>query len=161
MAKPVYDESIVALGSAEEAIQLQWLANNISKLEDLTDRQQQVLVKRFGLGSGQMLSVAEIATQLGVSKQWIYVTIRNAFKRMARIDPPQKPERMPSQDPMVDELDISPRTTRRLLSAGILTIHDLCNCTTNQLLEIKGLGRGSLEEIEHMLAYYGRRLRTK
>lgn len=59
---------------------------------------------------------------------------------------------------LVEELGLSERTRKCLLSQMILTIEQLENSSRVELLKIPNLGRSQLKEIEARLAKLGRRL---
>ena len=56
---------------------------------------------------------------------------------------------------------LSKGTANRLKDAGISTVGDLTRATASELLRIRGIGKGSLEEIERHLEKMSLRLRQE
>ena len=55
----------------------------------------------------------------------------------------------------IDELDLSVRSFNCLKRAGINTVEDLTNKTTEDMMKVRNLGRKSLEEVEYKLESLG------
>jgi DNA-directed RNA polymerase subunit alpha len=61
----------------------------------------------------------------------------------------------------IAELGLSNRASNCLESEKVLTVGDLLDKTERQLMEVRNLGRTSLEEIQVKLASLGLSLRTE
>ena len=55
----------------------------------------------------------------------------------------------------IEELDLSVRSFNCLKRAGINTVEDLTNKTTEDMMKVRNLGRKSLEEVEYKLESLG------
>lgn len=55
----------------------------------------------------------------------------------------------------IEELDLSVRSFNCLKRAGINTVEDLINKTTEDMMKVRNLGRKSLEEVEYKLSSLG------
>ena len=55
----------------------------------------------------------------------------------------------------IEELDLSVRSFNCLKRANINTVEDLISKTEDEMIEVRNLGRKSLEEVEHKLAMMG------
>ena len=55
----------------------------------------------------------------------------------------------------IEELDLSVRSFNCLKRANINTVEDLTNKTEEEMIQVRNLGRKSLEEVEHKLAMMG------
>ena len=53
------------------------------------------------------------------------------------------------------EIGLTVRTTNCLEEKGIFTVHDLLNCTREDLLSISNFGEKTLEEVYHSLETIG------
>ena len=53
------------------------------------------------------------------------------------------------------EIGLSVRTTNCLEERGVFTVHDLLNCTRDDLLSISNFGEKTLDEVYHSLASIG------
>lgn len=53
------------------------------------------------------------------------------------------------------EIGLSVRTTNCLEERGVFTVHDLLNCTRDDLLSISNFGEKTLDEVYHALASIG------
>jgi len=60
----------------------------------------------------------------------------------------------------IDELDLSVRSYNCLKRAGINTIGDLTNKTSEDMMKVRNLGRKSLEEVEEKLTQFGLALKA-
>ncbi len=60
----------------------------------------------------------------------------------------------------IDELDLSVRSYNCLKRAGINTIGDLTNRTSEDMMKVRNLGRKSLEEVEEKLTQFGLALKA-
>ena len=63
------------------------------------------------------------------------------------------------EDAPISSSDLSNRAFKRLTQAGIHTFKDLANTPVTKLLSMKGMGRGTVLEIEHKLNQRGLYLR--
>ncbi|MEZ6121058.1 MAG: DNA-directed RNA polymerase subunit alpha C-terminal domain-containing protein [Pirellulaceae bacterium] len=62
------------------------------------------------------------------------------------------------------EIGLTVRTTNCLEEKGIFTVHDLLNCTREDLLSISNFGEKTLEEVYHSLetiGFYRKNVRPK
>ena len=59
----------------------------------------------------------------------------------------------------IDELELSVRSFNCLKRAGINTVEELCNRTSEDMMKVRNLGRKSLEEVEQKLQDLGLGLR--
>ena len=81
--------------------------------------------------------------------------------------PKPKPSPLPENiGPDFEDLEpyqagLSKGTANRLKDAGIATVGDLTRATAGELLRIRGIGKGSLTEIERHLEKMGLRLRQE
>ena len=50
-------------------------------------------------------------------------------------------------EPLIDELELSVRSYNCLKRAGINTVEELCNRTSEDMMKVRNLGRKSLEEV--------------
>jgi DNA-directed RNA polymerase subunit alpha len=75
---------------------------------------------------------------------------------------PRKPEdeRDRLLEMSIDELDLSVRSYNCLKRAGINTIGDLTNKTSEDMMKVRNLGRKSLEEVEEKLMQFGLALKA-
>ena len=55
----------------------------------------------------------------------------------------------------IDELELSVRSYNCLKRAGINTVEELCNCTSEDMMKVRNLGRKSLEEVLSKLKELG------
>lgn len=55
----------------------------------------------------------------------------------------------------IDELDFSVRTYNCLMRAGINTVEELCNRTSDDICKVRNLGRMSLQEIINVMKEKG------
>ena len=55
----------------------------------------------------------------------------------------------------IDELELSVRSYNCLKRAGINTVEELCNKTSEDMMKVRNLGRKSLEEVINKLALMG------
>ena len=58
----------------------------------------------------------------------------------------------------IDELELSVRSYNCLKSAGINTVEELCNKTSEDMMKVRNLGRKSLEEVLAKLKELGLQL---
>ena len=63
-------------------------------------------------------------------------------------------------DMNIDELELSVRSYNCLKRAGINTVEELCNKTSDDMMKVRNLGRKSLEEVLGKLSELGLQLRT-
>ena len=63
------------------------------------------------------------------------------------------------EDAPISSSDLSNRAFKRLTQAGIHTFKDLANTPVTKLLSMKGMGQGTVLEIEHKLNQRGLYLR--
>jgi len=63
------------------------------------------------------------------------------------------------EDALISSSDLSNRAFKRLSQAGIYTFKDLANTPVTKLLSMKGMGQGTVLEIEHKLNQRGLFLR--
>jgi DNA-directed RNA polymerase subunit alpha len=59
----------------------------------------------------------------------------------------------------IDELELSVRSYNCLKRAGINTVAELCNRTSEDMMKVRNLGRKSLEEVLQKLQELGLKLR--
>ena len=55
----------------------------------------------------------------------------------------------------IEELDLSVRSYNCLKRAGINTVEELCNRTSEDMMKVRNMGRKSLEEVQNKLAMMG------
>ena len=55
----------------------------------------------------------------------------------------------------IDELELSVRSYNCLKRAGINTVEELCNRTSDDMMKVRNMGRKSLEEVQNKLAMMG------
>ena len=55
----------------------------------------------------------------------------------------------------IDELELSVRSYNCLKRAGINTVEELCNRTSEDMMKVRNMGRKSLEEVQNKLAMMG------
>ncbi len=58
-------------------------------------------------------------------------------------------------DILIEEINLSPRTTNALLNNNIKTVSDILNLTNNELKTLKGFGSKAYDEVEEKIAEIG------
>ena len=71
------------------------------------------------------------------------------------------PEDIPARRMRVDELDFSVRTSNCLKRAGVVTLGDLVDMPSRQLMKIRNFGQKSFEEVKEKLAQFNLTLKEE
>ena len=70
----------------------------------------------------------------------------------------KKPQKRSFLEMSIDELELSVRSYNCLKRAGINTVEELCNKTSDDMMKVRNLGRKSLEEVLAKLKELGLQL---
>lgn len=92
----------------------------------------------------------------------IYDTIANRLVSIAGGDPKaleketaEKKEEQAEERVLVSEVNMSTRLTNSLLNSGIATLNELNGKTTEEVMNFRGMGKKSYEELVEILADFG------
>ena len=124
-------------------------------LDELTDREEAVLLYRYGLMDGKCYTLAELGSKFGVTGERIRQIeikairkLRHPARSKALFEQPVEKESLAVDlNTPIKETRLSIRTINCLTRAGINTVGDLRKVSFEDLIHAKNLGRKSLKEI--------------
>lgn len=85
----------------------------------------------------------------------IFIDLSETAQAAPVISEPEKGPEKAAEDMSIDELELSVRSYNCLKRAGINTVGELCNKTTDDMMKVRNLGRKSLEEVQIKLKELG------
>jgi DNA-directed RNA polymerase alpha subunit len=115
---------------------------------------QLALEARYGLQSGDILTLDEVAQKFNVTRERIRQIVGQARAEVKRL------EAASGLDPLSESSDIyclnlGSRAFVILYNMGLKTVRDLLKQSADSLLELKGFGPGALQNVEQTLAEHG------
>ena len=79
----------------------------------------------------------------------------NKHGELQIISEPEESDKTSAMDMNIDELELSVRSYHSLKRAGINTVAELCNKTSDDMMKVRNLGKKSLEEVLAKLSELG------
>ena len=126
-------------------------------LSELSDKEEKVVIERYGLISGSPKTLEEVAKMFSVKREdirQIEVKAIKKFRHPARQKllfdcPTPKKEQVTviKDDTLLSDLDLSVRTSSVLKREGVVTVADLKKISFNDFKNMKNLGKKSLKEL--------------
>jgi DNA-directed RNA polymerase subunit alpha len=131
---------------------------NIRTLGDLTRVTEQQLLASKNFGDTSLDEIREI---MGVKGLRIGQSLEQGQQYEMRYRPQQNlsPEEQATLSKPVSDLNLSVRARKCMNRLGINTLGELCQRTSDELLEAKNFGVTSLKEVQEKLVQYGLKLR--
>ena len=131
---------------------------NIKTLGDLTRVTEPQLLTSKNFGD---TSLDEIKAILGQKGLRIGQSLEQGVQHEARFKPQNNlsPEEQATLNKPVSELNLSVRARKCMNRLNLTTLGDLCQRTSDELLEAKNFGITSLNEVKEKLTQYGLKLR--
>lgn len=131
------------------------IENIYKALNELTSREERMIRLKFGLDDGIKRTYNAIGNEFGITGSRIQQIILKGIKKLRH---PKRRDIVFDVIPkelngkyyngtQLKDVGLSIRTYNCLSRAGINTTTDLCNCSFNDLIHIKNLGRKSYKEI--------------
>ena len=74
--------------------------------------------------------------------------------------PQEEDDSEPMMSKTIDELELSVRSFNSLKRAGINTVEELCDKTSDEMLKLRNFGQKSYDEVMNKLDEMGLKLRT-
>lgn len=127
--------------------------------QDLTDKEERILVLRYGLDGSHMRTLAEVAKEFGIGRERLRQAEAKAIKKLLRpvrrryifSIPSEVKEVNVSLDSELKDVNLSLRITACLKRIGVITVNDLLNARYIDLLKTKNLGKKSFQEISEFI----------
>lgn len=125
---------------------------NDLKLAGLTNKEMQIVLFHFGLNKSQKrFTLKEIATIFNMSKENARLISASALEKLQKhFANPLNPEYFDT----IECLNLSKRPYKSLKKAGIYTMEDLLDLSEPELINVKGLGEKSLDELYKAMQKY-------
>ena len=90
----------------------------------------------------------------------LFINLSDTAKEAETFNEKQSDEKEKVMEMNIDELELSVRSYNCLKRAGINTVEELCNRTSEDMMKVRNLGRKSLEEVLAKLNELGLHLKT-
>ncbi len=131
---------------------------NIRTLGDLTRVTEAQLLASKNFGDTSLDEIKEI---MGIKALRIGQSLEQGQQYESRFRPQQNlsPEEQATLSKPVSDLNLSVRARKCMNRLGINTLGELCQRTTDELMEAKNFGVTSLKEVQEKLVNYGLKLR--
>ena len=131
------------------------LKNLLAVLNDLTEREERVVILRYGLSGEKPRSLIETSEYFDVNKEEIIEIESKAFKKLLHptrrkyiFDIANAPKTNSySLKSNLEETDLTTRTIKCLKKINVISIKDLMNARLVDLVCIDNIGRKSIQEV--------------
>jgi hypothetical protein len=133
-------------------------------LEGLDSFHVAVAVLRSGFLDGKEIKASEVAKRLGVTTDRVSHARAEVTKHVRARQKSEYPLATFTRgdkpvDRSIEDLNLSVRSYNALIREGVRSIEDLTEKSADELLNIRNFGRGSLDEVQNILAEHGLGLR--
>ena len=123
--------------------------------QDLTEKEERILVLRYGLDGSNMRTIAEVAKEFGIGRERLRQAEAKAIKKLLHpvrrkyifSIPTEEKETNITLDNKLIDTNLSLRTTVCLKRINVTTVKELLNVRFVDLLKAKNLGKKSFQEI--------------
>ena len=89
-----------------------------------------------------------------------FINLSDAISDVAIMDETEEGDTNQAEDMSIDDLELSVRSYNCLKRAGINTVAELCNKTSDEMMKVRNLGKKSIDEVLNKLEELGLNLRS-